>query len=381
MPERFRDTLLCVTGLTPQVVTETVYALAQEAAAGGKSRIPERIEVITTTEGRRRIQLSLFSRAGGQGHFDQLCSDCGIDRDAITFDESCIHVIRNGEDEPLGDIVNADDNAHAADLINDRIRAWTTDDDVRLHVSLAGGRKTMGFYAGYALSLYARPQDRLSHVLVNPPFESHPDFFYPPPYPRTLTLRGRNDYVSTADARLQLADIPFVRLREEMDKTLLYGELSFSEAVARAQQVLERPELVIDVGERVAWLQGHPVELSATHFAWLTCFARRVLAGRPPIGFGEEAADDLRATVDWLEGEGPSTLKDHVEAARDELRQTGDSGYFSRTRTRLNTALSERSGLHPAAVARYQLRSYGRRPHTVYGLPLAAEQVRIEGEP
>ena len=52
-----------------------------------------------------------------------------------------------------------------------------------LHVSIAGGRKTMGFYVGYALSLFARDQDRLSHVLVPPSLESRQDFFYPPPPP------------------------------------------------------------------------------------------------------------------------------------------------------------------------------------------------------
>ena len=30
----------------------------------------------------------------------------------------------------------------------------------------------MGFYLGYALSLYGRTQDRLSHVLVSSPYES-----------------------------------------------------------------------------------------------------------------------------------------------------------------------------------------------------------------
>ena len=32
-----------------------------------------------------------------------------------------------------------------------------------MHVSIAGGRKTRGFLAGYTLSLLGRPQDRLSH--------------------------------------------------------------------------------------------------------------------------------------------------------------------------------------------------------------------------
>ena len=39
----------------------------------------------------------------------------------------------------------------------------------------------MGFYVGYALSLFGRAQDRLSHVLVPPPYESRKDFFYPRP--------------------------------------------------------------------------------------------------------------------------------------------------------------------------------------------------------
>jgi CRISPR-associated protein (TIGR02584 family) len=50
---------------------------------------------------------------------------------------------------------------------------------VSLHVSIAGGRKTMGFYAGYALSLYGRAQDRMSHVLVDEKFEKGINFYYP----------------------------------------------------------------------------------------------------------------------------------------------------------------------------------------------------------
>ena len=58
--------------------------------------------------------------------------------------------------------------------ITNLIRAFTADPESALHVSIAGGRKTMGFFLGYALSLYGRAQDKLSHVLVSPPFESSP---------------------------------------------------------------------------------------------------------------------------------------------------------------------------------------------------------------
>jgi len=70
----------------------------------------------------------------------------------------------------------------------------------------------MGFLLGYALSLFGRPQDRLSHVLVDQAFETHPEFFYPPKMSRVLTTReGRP--INATDARVLLADIPIVRLR------------------------------------------------------------------------------------------------------------------------------------------------------------------------
>lgn len=41
----------------------------------------------------------------------------------------------------------------------------------------------MGFALGYAMSLFGRPQDCLSHVLVSDPYERVPDFYYPTPTP------------------------------------------------------------------------------------------------------------------------------------------------------------------------------------------------------
>jgi CRISPR-associated protein (TIGR02584 family) len=380
MTQPHTNTLLAITGLTPQVITETVYALAQEGS-GSADGIPDRIEVITTTEGRRRIQLALFAEGGGQGYFDRLCADFGIDRDAIAFNEDSIHIIRDAAGEPLPDIVKEADNAAAADLINDRIRALTQAPETRLHVSLAGGRKTMGFYAGYALSLYGRAQDRLTHVLVNPPFESHPSFYYPPPTPVTVQLPGRNDLASTADAQVQLAEIPVVRLRHGLDQTLLEGELRFSEAVARAQQVLEPPMLTIDLAERSVHLQGQPTPLTDLEFLWLTWLAERAQRGEPAIPFDEAAGAELAAVLDRLEGTGASPLREGLESGLVELRSSGRTNYFDRTRSRLNKALSEKSALHPAAAARYQVHSFGKRPYTRYGLRLQPAEIRLVGEP
>lgn len=108
------------------------------------------------------------------------------------FDEAHIHTIHDAAGQPLADIRGFEENAAAADSITALMAQLTRDlQQAQLHVSIAGGRKTMGFYLGYAFSLFARPQDELSHVLVNSPFENHPDFFYPPATPRRLAYTRR----------------------------------------------------------------------------------------------------------------------------------------------------------------------------------------------
>jgi hypothetical protein len=102
-----------------------------------------------------------------------------------------------------------------------------------VHVSIAGGRKTTGYYLGYALSLFSRAQDRLSHVLVGEPFESSWNFFYLTPYSRVIEVAG-NKLADTAQAQVTLALIPFVSLRTELPQALHDGRAGF--AATRAQR-------------------------------------------------------------------------------------------------------------------------------------------------
>jgi len=80
----------------------------------------------------------------------------------------------------------------------------------------------MGFLLGYALSLFGRPQDRLSHVLVDPPFAAHPEFWCLPCPPRVLLDRGQRP-IRTDEAHIRLALIPFVRLRQGLPEAMLDG--------------------------------------------------------------------------------------------------------------------------------------------------------------
>ncbi|MFN3630601.1 MAG: CRISPR-associated ring nuclease Csm6, partial [Casimicrobiaceae bacterium] len=197
--------LLCVTGLSPQIVTETLYALATRTPAW----VPDEIHLITTLRGQQNAQLRLLSEE--PGWFARLLRDYRLP--PIDFGPSRIHVIQDRDGRALEDIRDDQDNDCAANTIANLVRQLTQQPQTELHASIAGGRKTMGYLLGAAMSLYGRPQDRLSHVLVAPQFESHPEFFYPTPYSRVITALGPGgDALDCRNAAVWLGDIPFVRL-------------------------------------------------------------------------------------------------------------------------------------------------------------------------
>lgn len=227
-PDRYpRRILLCVAGLSPQIVTETVYALT---VPGETRSIPTEIHLLTTAEGAERARLTLLSDE--PGWFHRLRRDYGLPDIRFTLDE--IHILRAADGRLLDDIRNEADNQAIADTITQVVRDLTADPDSAVHASIAGGRKTMGFYLGYALSLFGRPQDRLSHVLVSSPFESNSNFFYPTPVPRVIFATGPDQRpLDASAAEVMLADIPFVRLRDGLQDTLLRPGASFSGNICR----------------------------------------------------------------------------------------------------------------------------------------------------
>lgn len=261
-----RRILICVTGLTPQVVTETVYALAMRRPRW----LPNEVHVLTTVTGAAHARKLLLP--DGKGHFTRFCDEYEISN--IEFDESHVHILGDASGKPLEDIRSPEDNMAMADAILAKIADFAADPDCALHVSLAGGRKSMGFFAGYALSLYGRPQDRLSHVLVSAGFETNPDFFYPPRSPRILVGR-HGESLSTADARVDLADIPFVRLRDRLPPELLAGG-RFIDAVIAAQH-RESPRLRVGLRDHRIICGDEPITLSDINFAIYAWHATRTI--------------------------------------------------------------------------------------------------------
>ncbi len=336
--------LLAVTGLSPQVITETLYALAVQARPRW---LPGRIHLITTREGAERARLALCSEE--PGWFARLCRDYGLG--PIDFGPDHIHVVPDARGEPLDDIRSPEDNERAADFITDTVRRLTARDDTELHVSIAGGRKTLGYYLGYALSLYGRPQDRLSHVLVSEPFESSWEFFYPTPYSRVITTRD-NKLADTADARVTLAEIPFVRLRDGLPQGLLEGGARFSEAVAEAQKALPPLCLVLDPASRRVTAGGETFSLKPAEFAFYWLFAERARAGQPGAHWSDDGlAEELLGHYGRLVNPASGDYQRAAEAYRRGMTKENFDPAKAHVHKAIRKALGERRAepylLHP----------------------------------
>lgn len=255
MPEQVnkkRRVLLCVTGLSPQIVTETVFALCTREVGPW---VPDAVYLITTERGAENARLMLLSDE--PGWFHRLRADWNLP--PIEFDPSHIHTIRSADGSPLPDIRDDIDNQIAADAISDFVRRFASDEDCEIHASIAGGRKTMGFFLGYAMSLWGRPTDRLSHVLVSAPYENRAGFFYPTPKPSTIV--GPGDPLDAAKARVWLGDIPFVRLRSLLPPALRKQGGGFAATVDAANYALSELKVVVRPVDGVVVINNQEVSL------------------------------------------------------------------------------------------------------------------------
>lgn len=346
-----RRVLLVVTGLAPQVVTETLYASMRE----GADALPHEVHIVTTAEGANRARLALLSDS--PGGFHRLLADYGLA--PIAFDATRIHVLRDAAGEPLADIRSAADNACAADQIAELVRRFTLDPTTRLHVSLAGGRKTLGFFAGYALSLWGRDHDRLTHVLVSEPFESSWDFFYPTPYEQVIETR-EGKLADCRQAEVTLADLPFVRLRHGLPATLLSGQAGFAEAVFAAQSRLGPPRLVINLQAQRIEAGGKQIGLAPAELAFLAWFARRAQHQADGITCPMDGAPSGEYAADYLaEYRRIRSLIDDDGRAAARYRYGMTKADFEERKSKLKRALTNALG---AAAAPYLIVGEGRRP-------------------
>lgn len=358
-----KSILLAVTGLTPQVLTETLYALHQQGQV-----MPIQIHILTTAEGYERARLTLIN----DGWLPRFYEDYALVMPEFT--EQHIHILRQANGESLVDIRTQTDNQAMADAITEWIRCLTADPETALHVSIAGGRKTMGFYAGYALSLYGRMQDCLSHVLVSAEYESHPEFYYPTPYSQVIYGNDRTRKpLDTQNAQVMIADIPFVRLRHGLDEALLQGQSSFSQTVSKAQLALGPAQLSIDLKQCCVTAHDTVIKLTPADLAFYSWLIKRQLAKQVLLTCPNEGAPELEYAEQYLVEYG--FIKGELGATDRTLNalQVGMSkAFFEQRKSRINNKLQQNLA---QASSSYLISAVGKRPLTRYQISLKTEQI------
>ena len=318
--------LFSVTGMSPAVLTETVWALAH----ADPPVIPHRVIAVTTLPGKARIEDELFTPSPDYGNRtvwqalretvfkSEIQNPKSAISDRLIFDEIRLISRRDeklGRSFPLEDIRTPADNEVAADFLLEELRKLTENADTQVIASLAGGRKTMGALLYAAFSLLGRGQDRLTHVLVSEPFDDpglSPRFYFPL-QPETLHQHPRTGGVHRGDAaRLWLADVPFVRLRELFPKQLGRYPGTFSALVRAYAQRIEEisgpPEVALDAADLSLRVNGVRVVFAAREFAVFAFLAERCRDETPPYRQQKDAVDDFKAwLVPWGQRFGPFT--------------------------------------------------------------------------
>lgn len=360
--------LLAVTGLTPQTVTETLYGLAVEQKP---AFVPTEIHIITTREGAQRIKLLLLEKE--QGEYHKLINDYGLLDKGIKFDNSTIHIIKDDNGRALDDIRTENHNTLVADTLVNLVRELTKDKSSAIHASIAGGRKTMGINLGLAMSLFGRRQDRMSHVLVSAPFESNPEFFYPPAKPKViLTREGRP--VKTDTASITLGDIPFVRLRYGLGDNIIKGNTSYRDTVKIAQQEMEPPTLLINLHDKTITAGTHCISLPPAELAFLSWLADRAEKIESPVNCPSEGAPEQQHAEGFLNHYQTilGTAGDD-DRTREALGKGMDKNYFERRKTNLHKHLKKQLG--PLAATPYLVHRLKTKNGNKYGLKLSPEQI------
>ena len=369
-----KHVLISVVGLSPQVITETLYYYW--CLTSPPVPITE-VFALTTLYGKQALEDTLL---GDSGKLKSLCDDYNLP--PIHFDLANIRLLKDADGQPLEDISNVVDNETLADQLFAFVRKLATSTDVCLHASIAGGRKTMGLYIGLAMQFYGRPGDTLSHVLVNPELENR-EFFYPPPNGAHVILSdGRT--IAADEIRLELAEIPLLLLGEKIPFLEKHANAGYTELIKIAQQEYNALEaitpVIINTFSRRLEIGEVTINLTPLEVALYLFFVQRHLEG----------GSDERYSIsrsDIREGFLTAALKEITSqsSARDfrleELKgwKSDPIARFSQTRSNINRKIKE--ALDETQSTHYQIQSWNpssSQDDICYGLALSRDRIRLQ---
>ncbi|CAK0751809.1 CRISPR-associated protein Csx14 [Gammaproteobacteria bacterium] len=257
--------LVVLAGLTPQVITEALFVLSVR-----EGRHVAHISVLTSPEGADTVQNALLLTHDTP--LERFCRDYGIQRSRLLFGLEDLHRLW-----PRREVGGALQPA-SLDGVMERLATWCSEGELPIIACVAGGRKDMVVLLTQIFALLARPEDRLVHLLTSPHFENLAEFFYPPPQPATLAVHraGGVMFLNSAEAQVEMMEIPLVRLRSLVDEETRRGLVSLEMAQQRIQREVEslNPSLRIFPRKLAVWYHGGETVLPPKEFAVLLFFAQ-----------------------------------------------------------------------------------------------------------
>ncbi|OBU40156.1 CRISPR-associated protein [Photobacterium phosphoreum] len=255
-----KNILLSTTGASPQVLTETLYSIYQSGRP-----FPNEVYVITTKSCFDSLANGLFR----DGHLQALKDEYALPD--FAFNESHIWLIEDENGKQIDDAKSVEDQTSMANFITRKVYEITEDSNTAIHASLAGGRKTMAFYFGYAMSMFGREQDTLSHVFVDDQYEFVRDFWYPTKQPKWVTGKHGQGEIDLSQAKVTLAEIPFVRMRTSIEPSLFssMANQSFSQTVGMLNASNHQQlNITIDKSAKLISTLGVDIKFTAKEMAF-----------------------------------------------------------------------------------------------------------------
>lgn len=277
MSQHKRIILVSAMGTSPAVLTNMVWGLAHQK----HSIVPDEIVVFITKSGKDLLIQRLFD----DGVWNEMRSNLKREKIEIdgklVFGATSIRVIPDAEGNEIEDLRTGDDNLRAADFMLSQLRQYTEDSETELHVSIAGGRKTMSALLFSCMTLLGRECDKVYHVLLPPEFEQgvEPPFVFPEPG-KTYTAKATGKKYKANKVQSELFEVPFVRMRGWYQEKFKSIPPSYRTLISKVQTIappaVAYPEIEIDAWNGWVTLNGRQVAMSRPCFAMLLLLASGV---------------------------------------------------------------------------------------------------------
>ncbi len=371
-----KNILLAVVGLSPQVITETLYALHQSG------REVNAVHVITTRQGKEKINAHLLSPRDGR--YYQYLREYGIDRRSVDFGFDNVHTVKDPHGIEIDDITGEEENEWLLRCCLEWAFRLTRDPSNAVFFSVAGGRKTMSACLMVTAQFYGRPQDRVFHVLVTPEFESDRDFYYPPKTSVPVELRDRNGQVFIKESKyatVNLVPLPFVSVRDQLSDDMLRRPKD--PATLLLSLVREEPHLLtVDLTASRLVYKKRELDMMPARLALYAWFALHKKECKKEISTCRGCSDCFQSVYDVLSGhERIAELYRNLSRNRD-FYAMRDKGILNLGKEDFNTYRSKiqrdiEQGFGLEARREIAISSVGARPNKRYGIKIDREKIKV----